>query len=207
MPEKEAITGIILAGGEGRRLNHADKGLLFLDGRQLIDYVVEAIRPQVKEFYISANRSQELYREFTANVFSDDEAYRQNGPLGGLATLLPKIRTEFALMVPCDTPNLPADLVQQLAVAFESDSKLEISIARSDNQDQYLIALMKTSLQEKLVQYLQIGERSVKGWLETLSWKRVELRTVNGALANINKPQDLRSYIASPHKLKPDSEK
>ncbi|MEQ4583771.1 MAG: NTP transferase domain-containing protein, partial [Pantoea agglomerans] len=41
------LTGIILAGGQGRRMGGQDKGLVQLDGRPLYQHVLERLRPQV----------------------------------------------------------------------------------------------------------------------------------------------------------------
>ena len=50
------ITGVILAGGRAQRMGGQDKGLIDVNGRAMVDYVIRALRPQVGELLINANR-------------------------------------------------------------------------------------------------------------------------------------------------------
>ena len=74
------ITGIVLAGGLGRRLGGVDKGLQELRGRPLVAHVIERFAPQVDELLINANRNRERYAAFGQRVVADliPEALRQN---------------------------------------------------------------------------------------------------------------------------------
>ena len=83
------ITGLILAGGQGRRMGRVDKGLQRLHGRRMVDHVYERLLPQVGGIVISANQNQDAYRSFGVRVVSDmvtaapgDD--RGAGPLAGL---------------------------------------------------------------------------------------------------------------------------
>src|SRR5690606_31281849 len=83
MSERQ-ITGVILAGGRARRMGGRDKGLLPLAGRPMVEYVLEALRPQVDAVLISANRHQAEYGRYGHPVVTDDtDDYP--GPLAGMA--------------------------------------------------------------------------------------------------------------------------
>ncbi|MDX1498194.1 MAG: molybdenum cofactor guanylyltransferase, partial [Salinisphaeraceae bacterium] len=104
------ITAYILAGGQGSRMGGADKGLLSLHGRPLVEHVIDRIQPQVDQLKIIANRNQATYKEHGLPVLADilpDYA----GPLVGMLTGLTDCETDYALFVPADAPNLPHDLV------------------------------------------------------------------------------------------------
>ena len=75
------IAGLILAGGEGRRMGGADKALLSLGGRPLIRHVVERLSPQVEELAISGRTS---HSGFGLPVLADAQIERF-GPLAGVA--------------------------------------------------------------------------------------------------------------------------
>lgn len=105
------MTGGILAGGEGRRLAGADKGLVRWRGQPLVQHVLAALKPQTTTQLISANRNFDVYACFGAPVVRDGDG---SGPLAGLAALLAATETDWLLCVPCDAPLLPADLVVQL---------------------------------------------------------------------------------------------
>ena len=58
------ITGVVLAGGQGRRMGGVDKGLQSLRGRPMVTWVLERFAPQVDEVLINANQNLEEYAAF-----------------------------------------------------------------------------------------------------------------------------------------------
>lgn len=104
-------TGGILAGGEGRRLAGADKGLVRWRGQALVQHVLAALKPQTTAQCISANRNLDVYACFGVPVVRDGDG---SGPLAGLAALLAATETDWLLCVPCDAPLLPEDLAAKL---------------------------------------------------------------------------------------------
>ena len=67
----DTITGVILAGGRAERMGGRDKGLVPLAGRPMAAHVLAALRPQVGELIINANRNLEDYRALGCRVLSD----------------------------------------------------------------------------------------------------------------------------------------
>ena len=67
-PDRMPITGVVLAGGKGRRMGGVDKGLQLFRGRTLIDLVLERIGPQVTEILINANQNRERYEAYGCTV-------------------------------------------------------------------------------------------------------------------------------------------
>src|SRR5919205_1618672 len=107
------ITGLVLAGGQGRRMGGVDKGLQLLRGRPMIEHVLERLKPQVGEIVINANQNLDRYRVFGHRVVSDAIG-GYAGPLAGLHAGLQAITNPLAVTVPCDSPFLPLDLVSRL---------------------------------------------------------------------------------------------
>jgi molybdenum cofactor guanylyltransferase len=159
------ITGLVLAGGEGRRMGGQDKGLVIYSGKPMVDWVIERILPQVDELLISANRNLDEYAQRGYRVLPDSlPGFR--GPLAGMLTGLNAARHEWVLAVPCDVPHLPLDLVSHLA---ESAARRQAVIARDDERTHPAIVLLNRSCTQKLMDYLERGGRSVKGFLGTLN--------------------------------------
>ena len=69
--QRERITGLILAGGQGSRMGGLDKGLQPLQGRPLVEHAIERLRPQVGALAISANRNVDVYRRYGFPVWPD----------------------------------------------------------------------------------------------------------------------------------------
>jgi molybdopterin-guanine dinucleotide biosynthesis protein A len=107
---QQHITGLILAGGRGMRMGGVDKGLQTLQGKPMVAHVIQRLQPQVDRIIINANQNQERYREFQLPVWSDQEN-NFAGPLAGIQAGLIHCDTAYMLIVPCDTPKLPTDLV------------------------------------------------------------------------------------------------
>src|SRR4051794_6346321 len=108
-----AVSGIVLAGGQGRRMGGVDKGLQPLRGKPMVEWVLERLSPQVGEIIINANQNAATYARFGHRVVGD-EVSGFAGPLAGLHAGLKASRHAMAVTVPCDSPFLPADLVARL---------------------------------------------------------------------------------------------
>ncbi len=111
------IFGLVLAGGQGRRMGGADKALLpFADGT-LLDQAVARLGPQVDRLAVSANGDPARLSRFGLPVLPDDTPL---GPLSGLLVGLRWAAAEGAthlVTVPVDAPFLPGDLVPRLLLA------------------------------------------------------------------------------------------
>ncbi|QUS35098.1 molybdenum cofactor guanylyltransferase MobA [Falsirhodobacter algicola] len=108
--------GLVLAGGQGARMDGADKALLPLGGRTLLDHVLARLAPQVPAIAISANGDPARFARFGLPVLPDETPDRP-GPLGGiLAGLVHAQQTgaSHVLTVAVDTPFFPADLARHL---------------------------------------------------------------------------------------------
>ena len=115
---KEFITGVILAGGRAQRMGGCDKGLIKLLGKPLVEYVIRALKPQVAEMIINANRNRERYAAYGYPIIADlmDGFY---GPLAGMASAMQAARTPYIVTTPCDSPFVPSDLVKRLYGGIE----------------------------------------------------------------------------------------
>ena len=182
------LSAVILAGGRGTRMGGADKGLLHYRQRPLVEWVLEAVRPQVNEVLISANRNLDGYAGYGCRILSDTLP-DYPGPLAGVLTAMGAVATEWLLVAPCDTPHLPADLVQSLWRAAQSDG-VPIAIATDAAQAHYTIMLVQTRLAESLRDYLNSGQRAVHRWQQTFHPARHQF--AGRSLENFNTPADLQ---------------
>lgn len=181
---------MILAGGAGRRMGGADKGLLPYLGRPLISYAIERLAPQVSHLLISANRNLETYRGFGYPVLADSLNDYQ-GPLVGLQAGLAACTTPWLLMCPCDCPALPHDLVENLLVAAETRGA-NLAVAATAGQMQPTFQLCRRENLPALDAYLAGGGRKVADWCRTQSGLEVVFPD-SGAFDNLNTPADLGS--------------
>jgi molybdopterin-guanine dinucleotide biosynthesis protein A len=183
-----AVTGVILAGGEARRMGGNDKGLVEVGGRPLIAWTLEAFRSQVDAILISANRNLDRYARFGNPVISDTLAGFQ-GPLAGMHTAMRAAATPLVATVPCDVPFLPPDLVARLRAALEA-AGAEIAVAHNGERVQPVFALLRCTLADSLEQYLALGERKIDRWFARHTTATADFSDCPNTFLNVNSPGD-----------------
>ena len=183
------ITGVILAGGEGRRMGGADKGLQLLDGRPLVQCVLERLQPQVGQVVISANRNLERYRELGCPVL-EDLTPGFAGPLAGLQAAMAGATTPLLLAAPCDSPRLPADLGSRLLAALEA-AHADLAVPRAGDRAHRAFCLVRCELLPRLDAFLAGGGRKLGLWYETLNTVEVDFDDEAAAFGNINSIAEL----------------
>jgi len=188
MLEPTQITAVILAGGRGRRMEGKDKGLVKLNGTPLIEHVLSAVSPQVGQLLINANRNIEEYQRYGFPVVSDTMADYQ-GPLAGLASAMAVAETDYIVTTPCDSPLLPADLVQRLIHALQ-EKDAELAVAHDGKRLQPVFALVPVRLLPNLQQYLDCGERKATLWFTQQRIAQADFSDIPEAFLNINTPAE-----------------
>jgi molybdopterin-guanine dinucleotide biosynthesis protein A len=178
------VSCIILAGGEGKRLGGVDKGLVTYKSTPLIEHVLASIKPQVDEIIISANRNIDTYEKYGHKVISDNsDVYR--GPLAGIAATLPYCTNKWVLVVPCDMPFLPDNIVEKLSA--ETDKGISIAAL---NEKLQLVFLMHKELQASIQQSLDNNQLRLLQWVKSHQPAIISF-TDYGAFRNFNNRDDL----------------
>jgi len=192
--QKDSITGVILAGGEARRMGGQDKGLIQLGGQPLIEHVLATLKPQVGKIIINANRNHDSYGKYALPIVADElEGF--NGPLAGMASCMRHIDTEYMVTVPCDSPYVPRDLVSRLSQQLQSDDA-EISVAHNGERMQPVFSLMKCDLLDSLLVYLNQGHRKIDRWYEQHKLAITDFSDAPETFININTPDDIKNIEA-----------
>jgi molybdenum cofactor guanylyltransferase len=171
-PPRNTITGILLAGGQSRRMfpgAGGDKCLRDLGGRPMLARIVERLAPQVDRLVINANGDPSRFSAFDMPVVADAVADFA-GPLAGIHAGLrwcerhaPDIR--HIVTVSTDAPFLPLDLVARLAAAV-GDEAAAIAMARSAGELHPVIGLWPVALADDLEAALSSGTRKVLAWTD-----------------------------------------
>ena len=187
------VTGLILAGGQGRRMGGVDKGLVDFGGAPLTARVLERLRPQVGRVLINANRHPDRYAALGCPVIPDALG-DYPGPLAGMAAGLAATETEWLLTVPCDSPLLPADLCSRLlAAALAEDA--EIAIATDGARAHPVFALLRSSLAGSLQAFLAGEERKILRWMGCHRLIEVSFADCPERFVNVNTPAELAALV------------
>jgi len=161
------ITGLVLAGGRGSRMDGLDKGLQPYRAATLAWHALRRLQPQVGRAMISANRHLEVYRSYGVPVWPDTLP-DYPGPLAGFLCGLAHCETPWLVCVPCDTPDWPGDLVERLAAGTAAaDAEVALPVVRDADgraRPQPAFCLLRRSLHDDLAGYLQSGGRKIGEW-------------------------------------------
>lgn len=198
------IAAVVLAGGLGTRMNGADKGLLTLAGKPLILHLTQALRAQVGEVLINANRNAEVYARLTGLPVCADRRSDYAGPLAGIEAGFAVSSTPWLLAVPCDTPGLPADLVAQLWQGLQT-AGAQAAYAQVQDDPVYPLCLLSRELAPALSAALDRGERAVGRWLAAQNAVAVRIANWGGLPLNLNTAERLAAAEAIMQVCKPPS--
>lgn len=199
------VAGVILAGGHSTRMGGGDKCLLELDGRPLLDHVIERLRPQVEGLLLNANGDAARFSPWNLPVTADTIA--DAGPLGGIhAGLAWAAAHKFThiLTVAADTPFFPGTLADRFIHA--EAGRGGIALASSGGRVHPTFGLWPVSLGQDLGDFLtRNGSRSVRAFAEQKHGAIIVDFPVAGELDpffNVNTPEELaaaRAFARSEH--------
>jgi molybdenum cofactor guanylyltransferase len=186
---RDAITGVVLAGGRALRMGGEDKGLIPVDGEAMVVHAVKGLRPQVGAVLINANRNRERYAELAGCEVVADADGDFAGPLAGMASAMQRAKTRYILTVPCDSPLLAPNLAERLFRAL-SDDDAEISVAHDGTRMQPVFALLDCALRASIVDYLAGGGRKIDVWYAQHRLALADLEDCPDMFLNINTRED-----------------
>lgn len=187
------VTGLILAGGQARRMGGTDKGLVDYRQQPLIEHVVAALTPQTEQLLINANRNHDTYAAYGYPVIRDDiEGY--HGPLAGMLAGLEKLESDFLLTAPCDCPFITAHLRQRMLETLLFSGKT-LAVATDGERIQPVFSLLPRHLKDSLRRFLDSGERKIDAWLYQHDVAEVDFSDCPEMFTNLNHPEDLNTPL------------
>jgi len=188
-----ATLGLILAGGQGRRLGGADKALVALAGRSLAAHAIARLGPQCGALALNANGDAARLEQFGLPVAADEIA--DAGPLAGVLAGL-RLASErgfgFLCTLSVDVPFAPRDLVGRLHAARQA-AGAGMAVAASGDRRHHVIALWPVALEAELRRALaEEGLRRAETFLTRQAPAVAEWPDEpRDPFFNVNRPEDL----------------
>jgi len=192
------IVGVLLAGGQSRRMGGGDKSLRHLAGRPILEHVIERLSGQVGHMVLNANGDPARFEAYDLPIAPDVVA-GQPGPLAGVLTGMcwaaahvPAAR--WILTVATDAPFVPRDLADRLGQAIDRDGA-ELACTSSGGRHHPVIGLWPVTLTGALREALEVEEiRKVDRWTARYRMSVVDYSDVPvDPFFNVNKPEDIKT--------------
>ena len=191
------ILGVVLAGGKSQRFGR-DKSQVKLQGKLLIDYVLNEIVSEFNETLIIANESINFMHSKKISITKDFQSGL--GPLGGVLTAMKWIKEKnkkykWISTFPVDTPFFTK---KELKFFYENININEnkLFFIRNNNTRHNIFGLWSLDLMEKLQNDLIKGERKVEVWADSVGVNIVNIDYKNpDPFFNINTKEDLNEAI------------
>ena len=182
------LSAVLLAGGQGSRLGGRDKGLMNWQGRPVAEQLVLRLRHVAYPVVISCNRNEHQYRQW-ADALVNDADPGFPGPLAGIVSALATCQTSHLLVIPCDVPQLPVELLKELVARARSQPE-RVWLIRAGESWQPLISVIPIASQASLAAAWANGQRSPLRWMLSEAHGVLQLPPDDPRLHNANTPGD-----------------
>jgi molybdopterin-guanine dinucleotide biosynthesis protein A len=189
------VTGAVLAGGQGRRVNGRDKGLMLLSGKPLVEWVCSRLHAQAAAVLICANRNAARYAAYGQVIADPSADFR--GPLARIAAALGACESAWLLTVPVDSPAIPNDLVRRLAENV-AQGEAAVTVAHDGERRQPLFALYRRDLAVSARSALE-EDLPVWRWQDECGATEVDFSDQAGAFANLNSVEQFHDWELHRH--------
>jgi molybdenum cofactor guanylyltransferase len=179
---RRPVVGVLLAGGQARRMGGGDKCLRQLGERTILEHVIERARPQVAALVLNANGDPDRFARFGLPVAADViEGFA--GPLAGVLTGMEWARTRrpdcpWIATIATDSPFFPSDLVARMLSAVERRGA-DLACAASGGRAHPVFGLWPVRLADDLRR--AIVDQAVR---------KVDVWTARHRLAEVSFPTD-----------------
>ena len=182
------ITGIVLAGGRSSRMGE-DKSLLKLNGKPLVEYSIDALKPLCDKVVISSNNR--IY-DFTRCEVWPDELPDQ-APIIGIYSCLKRSDTAINIFLSCDMPLMSTLMIRYL-ITKSNDFDISVPV-HEDGKIEPLCGVYKKSSIAILKDFIGKGNYRLNECIRSASHQLIPVDADIACCApnlflNINTPAD-----------------
>jgi molybdenum cofactor guanylyltransferase len=194
------ITGVILAGGEGKRFRGIIKANIVVDGRTIISRIIDVFKEIFGETILVTNTPYE-FMEFDEICTITGDVFLNKGPLGGIHSALFNAKKDSIFVVGGDMPFLDRDIILNQIKFFEKNNCDSIVPVLGQNIEP-LHGIYKKSVLGSLEKYLSSDNNyAIRGFLKEIDicyFPVEDSEKSRLAFTNINSPEDLKHLNKNP---------
>ncbi|MFV0375958.1 MAG: molybdenum cofactor guanylyltransferase [Mangrovibacterium sp.] len=189
---KSEITGIILAGGQSKRMG-TNKAFVPLNGKLLIDYAFDVLTEVTPHIVMSVGTEIVHYK----NLAAVQDIFPGSGPLGGIHSALQHSETEMNLVLSCDMPFVSVELLQFL-IEEATKNQSDVTLPVDEHGDwQPLCAVYRKRILPHLENAILQKEFKLKMVIGKVNYNAISIGKVYkfyhpNAFLNMNTPEDIK---------------
>lgn len=182
---KHQITGVVLAGGESSRMGE-DKSLMLFKEQQLIAFSLKALQDHCDPILISTNNQEHL--SFSLPLIADK--YKKIGPIAGIHSALLHSKTDYIIVLPCDSPMVKPQFIQYLISQIEDE--IDAVVPQYGKHIEPLFAIYHKRILSKVEDQILSEDYKLQNLLQSINSKVIEVQD-RSCFVNINTPEDYRN--------------
>lgn len=195
---------IILCGGKSSRMGR-DKGSMIIQDKPMIKHILSTLNHQINEAVIVLNEQSRIdkYREFInpqdyayTITFAEDKI-KNKGPMPGIMTGLSYISSDYALILPCDSPYVSKNYIN--TIFSEVDNRYQAIVPYHDSENKLKTSEPLHSVYNKntipiIEELVNQDVLHIKGLISKLDTKFVLIdnkKIEKKEFRNLNRPTDI----------------
>lgn len=186
-----SVTGIILAGGLGKRYNGIDKAQLFIEGRSILDRILDTIGGLFDETILVTNHPA---RYASCDLFTVSDLYDVRSSLTGLHAGLFHASHAYAFVTACDMPFTDRRIVRLLLDRI--DPRWDAVMPHTGKGLEPLCAVYAARCVTQIGQHIERNQLKIQRIFnpgKILPVSEMQLRKIDPELRcffNINRPEE-----------------
>jgi len=190
------MNGIILAGGENRRMG-ADKAFLNIDGRPMIEHILALFAGLFNKTIVVTN-APERYRKYGVEVTSD--AFDIRGPLTGIYSGLLRSTDEYNFIAACDMPFLNPRLILYMQTIVVGQDAV---VPTFNGLLEPLHAIYRRGLLPIMEAQIRRQDRRIRGLFDHIQVRYVTEEEIirfdpqKRSFRNLNTPEEYKEAVCS----------
>ncbi|WP_407422507.1 molybdenum cofactor guanylyltransferase [Methanobrevibacter sp.] len=195
---------IILCGGQSRRMGQ-DKGSMIIKDKPMIKHILSTLNHEINEAIIVLNDTERIgkYKEF---INQDDYSYpitfvedeiKNKGPLPGISTGLKNINSQYALILPCDSPYVTKNYINTIFNEINKDYQAIVPYHDSDDKlktSEPLHSIYNKNIIPEIGYLISQDSLHIKGLIKKIETKFVLIdnkKILKKEFRNLNRPTDI----------------
>ena len=195
---------IILCGGQSRRMGR-DKGSMIIQKKPMIKHILSTLNHHIDEVVIVLNDQSRISNyssfinpsEYTYPITFCEDKIKNKGPMPGIMTGLSQISSNYALILPCDSPYVTSNYIN--TIFEEIDKNYQAIVPYHDNENKLrtsepLHSIYNKNIIPEIEKLVNDDILHIKWLIEKIDAKFVLIdnkKIEKKEFRNLNRPEDI----------------